>query len=86
MAGEKVIYEWVKGRFVDEQLKYAKSLSGAGVGYVILSQGYDQSSRQSYAVMAFKRPLGKLPPHLELCSTYESDKLDKIDDKRSGLK
>lgn len=79
-----VIYEWTKTRLTGEQLKYAKSLADSGVGYVVLSSGYDQSTREKYAIMAFKRALSQIPDHLEICSKYESDKLEIISNKRMG--
>jgi len=84
-------YEWALARYIstDETGKKVAELASAGVGYHIMNKN---RSKGEDVIVAFKFiPIDKdgnsrpLPPHLELASVYQSEKLDELDKKRNGF-
>lgn len=84
MANE-IGYEWVIGVYTGDQAKTVKAQADVGIGYFFQREG---GRGQTYTVYAaFRRPLdGARADHLELANSQQVEKLDRLWDRRHGVK
>lgn len=76
-------YQWVIGRFEDEQAERVQAYADKGIGYFV--QKAEGKGKGRIVTAAFKRAIdGPLPDHLDLATIYQVEKLENMEHRRNS--